>query len=204
MADSQDNKATGLEQNFPKAGAFSDQGGLKKIDPAKPIAVSEDDTLHLKVLAPIGSNHFTLTGKHATHDVDGKQVHFNEFNPGLGLAVKTSKDAEIFAAIIQKNSFNDLTVMGGVQYVPFKTTIKDVELGLGGAAGIAWTEHGSYAKQTSVHLGNFVPLASILATAQHVPSGIGVQANIVPPLGIKNSGVIAVALTKEFDIKYSR
>lgn len=215
MADSSENKVinpqslekavdkinTDYQQNYPKFG--SEQGDTELPSPSQnttltdPAKIDSPKEKIYKLLVPIGSYHMEPSGKRATRSVDGKEVHFNENHvPSIGLAVKTSKNTEVFATYINKNSFSDQMVLAGVQYVPFKTNIKDVEIGGGIALGAAWTDHGSYSKQApQISVGNFTALTSGLATAEYKPTGTGFQLNIVPTL--KNV-VTAFTLTQRF------
>lgn len=200
MTDSLENKAvnpqalkkavdkinTDYLQDYPKLG--SEQGFIASPTTSQnttltdPTKIDSSEKSKYTLLLPVASLHSTLSGRHATHEVNGKQEHFNENHiPSIGLAVKTSENTEVFATYINKNSLNDQMVLAGVQYVPFKTNIKGVTLGAGGAAGLAWTNHGSYAKEApQLSVGNVSAIASALFTAELDKTGTGLQFNVVP------------------------
>ncbi len=138
--------------------------------------------------------------------------HYNEFNPGLILEASIDRsdkhtktfnfdprDVGVFAGGF-KNSYNDTTIVGGVNYTPFNARLKTEQLGtfiakFGASAGVAYTQNGSY-RRDGPSIGDFTALATGLATVEHQETGLGVQLNFLPP--IKNDGMVSFALSKSF------
>jgi hypothetical protein len=161
-------------------------------------AASDISKSDYTLLLPLASYHFTGNGSHATRKVGNKREHYNETNLGIGLGKKLSENTEGFI-LGYNNSFNDKTIVAGANYLPLKTNIGNFEGRLGLTAGVAYTEHGSYAKNApNISKDKFTPMAGIAASMEHVPTGTGVQATIIPTGDKKNTTIVGVSVTQRF------
>lgn len=153
-------------------------------------------------IIPAGAYHFTQQGDHfRLHNGDT----LNETrNYGLGVAVKTSEDTEVFA-VAYRNSYadikkykNDVTVMAGVNWDPLKVDMGPLHLKAGLMAGVATTLKGSYADHMpAVSAGRFTAMGGLHAEVVHRESGVGVGATFVPATR-HSLGLAAFYLKKEF------
>lgn len=144
--------------------------------------------LNLTIHAPMASYHFDKNGSH----VSG----FNEFNPGIGLGSDISENSAAFV-VSYHNSYKDDATVAGVNYTPFKKQIGDITASLGATTGVSYTAGGSYARDMpKLSDGKFTAIAGLYASMEHVPDGAGVEATILPPVGDKGIGVVALSAFK--------
>lgn len=150
---------------------------------------------------------------------------YNKYNFGalVGVSINRSdtytkgfnfdpRDAELFGGYYQ-NSYSkdpkkllqgDPTVVAGVNYTPFNYKVESETFGdylvkAGVSAGVAYTGRGTYqhdgiqlfSKQVTAE-------ATGLIIAKHIKSGLGLQFNVVPPLG-HHYGMGSVSLSYELD-----
>ncbi len=165
----------------------SPDGTIKVNAPTQ--SLHEPPKSDVSLVVPVGSHHFDSQGKH----VPG----FNETNLGLGIKTRLSENSSAFVTAYN-NSYKDSTLAAGINYTPLKAQKGDFKAEAGVTAGVAYTEHGSYAKQApKISVGKLTPVAGLITSIEHIPTGIGVDVNIVPP--VKQSvGFVGVSITKRF------
>lgn len=140
--------------------------------------------------------------------------HYDEFNPGFGLEVSKDRsdnytktfnwDALNIKPFVVgfKNSYNDTTVSGGVNWTPVIAKFDTKQLGtflaeLGVTAGMAYTANGTYRYDGPTIGRDFTFLGMGLLTVHHEKTGLGIQLNGLPPIG-GHDGVLSFALSKKF------
>jgi hypothetical protein len=152
----------------------------------------QDKKSDLKLLVPLGSYHFNGEGQHMSG--------FHESNRGIGISKPLSEDVTGFINGF-KNSYRDNTILAGINYTPLHLGNDTVDVRLGATAAVAYTQNGSYATDSPrTSYGKLTGVAGLYASADHVPSGIGVEATVIPPLKTPGgtSGVVGVNLRYRF------
>lgn len=101
--------------------------------------------------------------------------------------------------VAYNNSYNDTTIATGVNYAPLKTNIGGLKADLGVTAGVAYTEKGSYAKEMpKLSAGNFTAIGGLYSSIEHVKSGFGIEATVIPPLSKTQYGFIGLSMRQRF------
>lgn len=155
------------------------------------------------VMLPVGAYHFDSSGHHAPG--------FNEHrNYGLGVSAPFNSQAPMLKdmsafLVAYRSSYaerpktkGDIAVIAGVNWDPLRVDMGPLQARAGLTAGIAYTTHGTYARDNpEASAGKFTLMGALHAEVEHKPSGFAVGANLIPARG-ERVGMAAFYLKKEF------
>lgn len=155
----------------------------------------------------VGSVHFSA---------DGLYKGLNGVNPGVGLAIPLNESGTTSLNIVDyRNSYadqpryqDDRSLVVALHYKPewLQVDLGELRASAGVMAGLVTTNKGSYADHAPLvsnrHL-NVTALGVLTLGLEHQPSGLGIEASILPPIGKDangqaNVGFVGLSLIQKF------
>lgn len=180
------------EQNYPKAGATSDQGGKKELAIAELVTLPKNNPQYMKAITALGNYQVRLNGEE-TRKEGGRDVNLSGANYGKAVAVPIGDKMNVFVSL---NNLGNTPAMLGVSYTPVEIEKDNFKLDVTGAMGLPLLRNvDSY--QAKI-LDNPTPIASIASSILYKPTGTAIQAIVRPTIGQNNAQSYSVFMTQPF------